>query len=259
MSDIVATLVDGTPISVSVGDPEVVTAIAAQTSVSVYVPAAGVGAPGPQGATGAQGIPGPQGVQGPTGAQGADSTVPGPAGADGAAGVPGAPGADGAPGATGAQGPQGATGSTGPTGLTGPQGPQGATGPTGATGAPGSPGADGAAGATGPQGVQGVQGPQGDPGASGVTWTLIDVTLCSVAKVAGSFEITGLSGLTIGKPVMIMQLPGPYVGKGTLADEAELGMVSAAGFVSAADKIAVVWHSANMMMGSVKLAYAVGV
>lgn len=88
---------------------------------------------------------------------------------------------------------------------------------------------------------------------------MIDVTLCSAARTSGSFEITGLAGLTIGKPVMVIQLPGPYVGKGTLADEAEGGMVNASGFVSAADKIAVVWTSHVMMVGSVKFAYAVGV
>lgn len=255
MSDIVATLVDGTPISVSVGDPEVVTAIAAATSVSVYVPAAGVGAPGPQGEPGAQGIPGVQGIQGIPGVQGIQG-IQGPAGADGA---PGADGAQGAPGANGTNGANGINGANGTNGAPGAPGSPGADGATGSTGAPGSPGTNGSDGAQGIQGIQGVQGIQGPAGASGVTWTMIDVTLCSVARYAGSFEITGLAGLTIGKPVMVMQLPGPYVNKGTLADEAELGMVNASGFVSAADKIAVVWQSASMMMGSVKLAYAVGV
>jgi len=92
-----------------------------------------------------------------------------------------------------------------------------------------------------------------------VTWTLIDVTLCSVARVSGSFEITGLAGLTIGKPVTLIQLPGPYVNKGTLADEAEFGMITVSGYVSAADQISAVWNSHNAITGSVKLAYAVGV
>jgi hypothetical protein len=63
------------------------------------------------------GVPGPPGPTGPTGPAGADSTVPGPPGADGAQGPPGAAGAPGPPGAD----------STVP----GPAGPPGAQGPPG--------------------------------------------------------------------------------------------------------------------------------
>ena len=107
---------------------------------------------------------------GATGPAGADSTVPGPAGADGA---PGATGPAGLAGPTGPQGPQGLKGDTGDTGPAGADstvpGPAGPTGPTGPAGADGPAGATGPAGPTGPQGPTGPAGPTGSTGATGAT------------------------------------------------------------------------------------------
>jgi collagen type VII alpha len=133
---------------------------------------------GPTGPTGADStIPGPTGAQGDMGPTGADSTVPGPTGAQGDMGPTGAQGDQGPtgadsiiPGPTGAQGdagPTGAQGDAGPTGAQGDQGPTGAQGDAGPTGAQGDQGPTGAQGDQGPTGAQGDAGPTG-PIASGV-------------------------------------------------------------------------------------------
>lgn len=92
-----------------------------------------------------------------------------------------------------------------------------------------------------------------------MTWTTVDVTLCEIARKSGAVELSGLSGLTVGKPVMVMQALAAYSGKGDLTDEGEFGIVSASGVVTASDTIKIVWASDDLMIGSVKLAYAVGV
>jgi hypothetical protein len=90
-----------------------------------------------QGQPGPRGPIGPAGPAGPAGARGADSTVPGPTGAQGVTGGQGPAGPQGVKGDTGPQGPAGEAGPQGPTGETGPQGPgdalsvHGFTGPIG--------------------------------------------------------------------------------------------------------------------------------
>lgn len=77
---------------------------------------------------------------------------------------------------------------------------------------------------------------------------------------AGTFDVTGLSGLTAGKPVYVFQRVGPYsyAGSSTREDEAEMGIVSAVGYVVNATTIRVYWTSSSIMSGRVKFAYVVG-
>src|SRR5688572_30269977 len=56
-------------------------------------------------------------------------------------------------------------------------------------------------------------------GASGLALTRVEQNLGSLARRGGTFDITGLSGLTSGRPVMIVKAAGPYTGKGTREDE----------------------------------------
>jgi hypothetical protein len=149
---------------------------------------------------------------------------------------------DGEPGAPGPQGPQGVAGATGPQGLAGPtiflfeeglEGESGAPGPTGADGVPGPSGAAGSPGPAiflleegldgepGPPGPAGAQGPAGPPGGGGGSLTTVEVNLGATAKTGGSFTITDATISPTSK-VLIVQAPGPYTGKGTLADEAEM-------------------------------------
>lgn len=83
-------------------------------------------------------------------------------------------------------------------------------------------------------------------------------TLVGVAKVAGTFDITGLSGLTAGKPVMVDKAAGPYTGKGTLADEAEMDMVTATGYVVDATTVRCYWQADTPQFGNVKFNYLIG-
>jgi hypothetical protein len=96
--------------------------------------------------------------------------------------------------------------------------------------------------------------------ASGGSLTLTEVekNLGSYATRSGSFQITGLSGLTIDRPVLINQANGPYTGKGTLADEAEMDQVSVTGKTTSATTIQCYWNSPTPVLGNFKFAYAVG-
>lgn len=77
------------------------------------------------------------------------------------------------------------------------------------------------------------------------------------ARTNGTFDITGLSGLTAGKSVLVFQVPGAYTGKGDRQDEAEVGLVTATGYVVDATTIRVFWRSEEPMAGNVNFAYAV--
>jgi hypothetical protein len=77
------------------------------------------------------------------------------------------------------------------------------------------------------------------------------------ARRGGHVQITGLAGLTAGKPVLIQQAAGPYTGKGTRADEAEVDMLTLAAKVLNATTIDVYWQSKNRVRGNFKFNYLV--
>lgn len=223
------------------------------------------GMDGTIGDDGGLGPPGPAGPQGVTGAQGPT----GPAvflaaeAIEGEPGSPGPRGLDGASGAAGAQGPAGPAiflaAEPGEDGMIGAPGSRGADGATGAQGPVGpavffiaDPGEDGMIGPPGPTGPQGPAG-----GGGGLTLTEIEKDLGSVARRSGSFDITGLAGLTVGKQVLVVQKAGPYTGKGTRQDEAEMDQANATGYVVDANTIRVYWTSSGPMMSNVKFGYAV--
>ncbi len=195
---------------------------------------------------------------------------PGPVGPAGAAGSPGSPGAPGAPGAIG------------PPGIDGEDGQDGfaIVGPAGAAGSPGTPGA---AGAAGPPGADGegldweplITGPLNYPqdttkflrgdgqfaaptAAASVTYTEVEVSLgaAPAAKRNGKFSITS-SGLTTGKNVDIFQVNGPYTGKGTRADEAEMDGVVVTGKTTSTTNIDCYWQADHRVRGNYKFAYLV--
>lgn len=57
--------------------------------------------------------------------------------------------------------------------------------------------------------------------AGGSTWTAIESNLSATPKFRGSFTITDAAISSTSK-ILIQQAPGPYTGKGTRADEAEM-------------------------------------
>jgi hypothetical protein len=95
-------------------------------------------------------------------------------------------------------------------------------------------------------------------GAAGIGLMTVEVDLGSSPRRNGRFTITGLSGLTTGKPVSIQQAVGPYTGKGTRADEAEMDQVQATASVTAADAITAYWSSANRVRGNIKFNIFIG-
>lgn len=78
------------------------------------------------------------------------------------------------------------------------------------------------------------------------------------ARRNGHVQITGLAGLTIGKPVIVTQAPGPYTGKGTRVDEAEMDAVQFIGNVLSATVIDLYWQAVHMVRGNFKVNYLVG-
>lgn len=97
---------------------------------------------------------------------------------------------------------------------------------------------------------------------SSTSWQALTTALNSVeinlgsVKRSGKFTITS-SGLTPGKSVMIQQAMGPYTGKGTLADEAEMDMIIATGVVTNSTTITCHWSSHNRVKGNIKFNYII--
>lgn len=86
----------------------------------------------------------------------------------------------------------------------------------------------------------------------------VEVTLCTVPQYSGHFDITGLVGATVGKNVMIQQSAGPYTGKGTLADEAEMDQVQVTASVTSPTTIRAYWIATGAVIGNFKFTYMIG-
>jgi hypothetical protein len=99
----------------------------------------------------------------------------------------------------------------------------------------------------------------GTPGAGpgGLTLTTVEVNLGTYARRSGRFNITS-SGLTSGRPVMIVKANGPYTGKGTRSDEAEMDGITVSGKTTSTTNIECFWQSSTKVRGNHKFDYAVG-
>jgi len=106
-------------------------------------------------------------------------------------------------------------------------------------------------------GVATVNVPGGAAGS--LTLTTVEKDLGALASKDGTFDITGLSGLTADKQVLVNQAVAVYTGKGTLKDEAEMNQCYAAGYVLNTTTIRVYWHCGHWsnLKGNVKFNYAV--
>lgn len=89
-----------------------------------------------------------------------------------------------------------------------------------------------------------------------VTLTTVEKDLGSVPHRSGTFTITG-AGLVAGKPVLIQQAVGPYTGKGTRADEAEMDRLSLSASVVDATTIRAYWTSQHQVRGNFRVNYLV--
>lgn len=96
-------------------------------------------------------------------------------------------------------------------------------------------------------------------GGGGLTLTNVEKSLGSApfARHSGSFQITGLSGLTIGTQVLIQQANGAYTGKGVREDEAEMDHIDVTAKVASATVIQAYWNCRRRVRGNYKFNYAV--
>ncbi len=95
----------------------------------------------------------------------------------------------------------------------------------------------------------------GGGGAAAIITAEID--LGTPARRSGNFAIPGVD-MTIGQPVLVQKAVGPYTGKGTRADEAEMDLVTATGVVESATVIRVYWQSKGPVRGNMKFNYVIG-
>lgn len=93
-------------------------------------------------------------------------------------------------------------------------------------------------------------------GGGSTTFTAFTVDL-GAARRSGTFDLTGLSGLTTDKPVMVMQTAAPIASKGDARDEPEMDQIQATGYVVNATTIRVYWHAPSVVVGSYNFAYLV--
>lgn len=90
-----------------------------------------------------------------------------------------------------------------------------------------------------------------------VTFTAFTKDL-GVGDQAGTFDITGLSGLSAGKPVMVMQTAAAISSKGDARDEPEMDAISVTGYVVDATTIRCYWNAPSIVVGDYAFAYLVG-
>lgn len=86
----------------------------------------------------------------------------------------------------------------------------------------------------------------GGGGGSAPTAATVEVDLGSTPKWSGSFTITSASIGATSK-VLAWQAPGPYTGKGTRADEAQMQPVNVIAVVPAAGSARVYWETPPMV------------
>lgn len=200
--------------------------------------------------------------------------IPGQRGADGATGTPGTTGRDGTtlllepdpaeepmmiPGRDGAAGAAGSAGVQGRDGITvflEAEAPEDVMPIPGRDGAAGSNGV-GTAGRDGvsiylepeapedPIVIPGARGADGAAGGSGSA-TTVEVNLGATATWRGKFTITD-AAITAAKKLLCWQAPGPYTGKGTRADEAEMAPVNVIAVNPAAGSAEVYWQTPPMI------------
>lgn len=93
-------------------------------------------------------------------------------------------------------------------------------------------------------------------GGSSFTFTTTEVNVGTTPRRNGYFTIT-TTGLTSGKSVLIQQAVGPYTGKGTLADEAEMDGLTVSASTTSTTTIKAYWTSASPVRGNFKFNYLV--
>jgi hypothetical protein len=97
----------------------------------------------------------------------------------------------------------------------------------------------------------------GGSGAAPPTQATIEVDLGNTPRRSGKFIIADL-GLVLDTPIIVSKAGGPYTGKGTLADEAEMDQITVAACVTSSTTIQAYWQSVSPVRGNVKFNYLKG-
>jgi hypothetical protein len=93
---------------------------------------------------------------------------------------------------------------------------------------------------------------------NGTTWINFTKDL-GVGALSGTFDLTGLSGLSPGANVAVIQTAQPITSKGNARDEFEMDPIVATGYVVDASTIRVYWSAApSVVVGTYAFAYSVG-
>ena len=78
-----------------------------------------------------------------------------------------------------------------------------------------------------------------------------------VSRRSGTFDITGLSGLTPNKVVSVVQTAAAIASKGNARDEPEMDLIRLTGYVLDANTIRVYWNASGVVVGNYSFAYTV--
>jgi len=74
---------------------------------------------------------------------------------------------------------------------------------------------------------------------------------------SGTFDLTGLAGLSAGKVVNVMQTASAISSKGNARDEPELDQIQATGYVVDATTIRIYWYCVSVVVGTYAFAYLI--
>lgn len=86
----------------------------------------------------------------------------------------------------------------------------------------------------------------------------VSASLGATPAYSGTFTFVPGGVLTPGRAVLINQAPGPYTGKGTRSDEAEMDGIIASAVCEDATNIRVYWSSQYLVVGSFRFFYVIG-
>lgn len=78
-------------------------------------------------------------------------------------------------------------------------------------------------------------------GGGGASWTVYEADLGATPVNCGRFTITD-AAITASSKVVVMQAPGPYTGKGTEADEAEMDPITCIAYPASGSAV-VAWET----------------
>lgn len=83
------------------------------------------------------------------------------------------------------------------------------------------------------------------------------VRTLGAAGRSGSFDVTGLTGLTAGGLVLVAQTAAAIASRGDASDEPEMDAIAATGYVLNATTIRVHWRATGVVVGDYSFVYCI--